>query len=685
MKRRQFVKYTSQLSMAPMILNKLPVSAFATPRMLSLMDCMGINERVLVLVFFDGGNDGLNTLVPINQYGDYINHRPDIGLPDTGTGAFVNLDNTLALADQVGIHPAMNSFKTMYEDGKASVIQGVGYPDSNGSHFKSTDLWLTGGDGTPTYFEIGSGWMGRYLSTVYPNLAGNPTEANPDPLGIQLGDQKPSTGYYDTLGKFQAANLTQQDPGGLFELVQSIGTPPQGFIPPTEHGSEIAYIMAVENSINVYAQRISSTFDAGINHASVSYPNSDLGNQLKTVAKLISGGSMTKIYLVRTGGFDTHSGQVESGNPHLGWHEYLLMDAFASIKAFHDDLAAQSMEQRVLTCTFSEFGRKVVQNGSLGTDHGNLAPMFLFGPAVEPQIHGTNLNISPGQITNGGTVPDTQMQYDYRRVFKTIVQDWLGGSSSVISGTELDPWSLIPNMFNTNFVVDPSCYTDTLITQSTVRAKIFLEGFYDSQFGNMRTDLSEKGDVPLAQPYNTSPFNYAGTEAISELPQDTVDWILVELRDGNDINNVLGRRAAFLRRDGQVMGLNGGLGVAFDDVLPNLYYVAVYHRSHVAVVSSVTVDLLDVTNVYDFTLAETQALGSQQLKSNNGVYLMIAGDFDGDGHSDIADYDNWKLSSSKIGNYETSDGDGNGVVNNADYNLWKSNENHAGHSTIQQN
>lgn len=681
MKRRDFVKYTSSLSMGPMFLDKIPINPFATRSMLPLLACAGVEDRAIVVVFLDGGNDGLNTIIPVDQYSLYYNLRPEIAIPQSGTGAYIMLDNTLPLADQVGLHPGMTSFKTMYDNGLAGLVQGVGYPDSNGSHFKSADLWLTGGDGTSEYFNIGSGWMGRFLQTVFPGLNGNPTEANPDPLGIQLGDTKPSPGFYDALGKFQATNLSQQDPGGLFNQIQGVGTPNQNFFPDSEYGDEIAYIMAVENSVSVYAQRISNTFNAGINHPSAQYSDSYLSDQLRTVARLISGGSKTKVFLVRTGGYDTHADQVVGGDPSMGWHQELLSDAFDSIKAFHDDMAAQGHAQKLLTTTFSEFGRTIAQNGSLGTDHGNLAPMFLFGNGVQPGVHGTNLDLT--EVNNDGNLPDEELQFDYRRVFRTIIQDWLGASPSAIEGTQFDQWAAVSGIIKPAETVDPTCYFDTYITQSVVRAKVFLEGFYDTSQGNMRTTLADNGVMPLAQPYNSVPYSYNGTETLTEIPDDVVDWVLIELRDGNNVNTILGRRAALLRRDGQVIGINGGLGVAFSDLLPNEYYITIYHRSHVAVISSVPVDLVDVSNVYDFTVSGSAALGTGQLKNMNGAYALFAGDYNGSGIADAQDYTKWKTESSAIHDYNSTDADGNGVVNNLDFNLWKRNENQTGHPAIQ--
>lgn len=681
MKRRDFLRNSTNLSVGSILINKMPLSAFATPAMLPLL-CEGIEERILVIVFLDGGNDGLNTIIPVDNYGDYYNLRPDIAIPEVGTGAYIPLDGTLPLADQVGIHPSMTAFKTMYDNGRAALIQGVGYPDSNGSHFKSTDLWLTGGDGTAEYFNVGSGWMGRFLHTVFPGLNGNPTEANPDPLGIQLGDTKPSVGFYDTLGKFQATNLSQQDPGGLFNQVMGVGTPNQAFFPQSEYGEELAYIMAVENSVSVYAQRISDSFNAGMNSPGAGYSGSFLSGQLATVARLISGGCRTKVFLVRTGGFDTHADQVQSGSPHIGWHADLLSNVFNSVRAFQDDLIAQNLNHLVMTLTFSEFGRKVVQNGSFGTDHGNIAPMFLFGAGVEPGVHGTNLDLT--DVTNQGTVPDGQMQYDYRSVYRTVIQDWLGGSPSAIQGTQFETWPAIPGIVKNGYLVESGCHFDHYITQGVLRARIFLEGFYDTSDGAMRTDLSDNDMLPMQQPYNVAPYHYNGTESMDTVPEDAVDWVLLELRDANNINTVLGRRAGLLRRDGQIIGLNGGLGIAFETIMPGNYYIAIYHRSHVAVVSAVAADLLDVSNVYDFTTSGTAALGTNQLKQINSIYALYAGDYNGNGIADAADYNSWVARSSDIGGYHPTDADGNGIVNNRDFNLWKRNENQTGHAVIQQ-
>lgn len=454
MKRRNFLKNIGRLSATPMVLNGLPLSSFATTSMLPLLNCQGIDERVLVLVFLKGGNDGLNTVVPIQQYDTYINLRPSIGLAISGTNGVLSLDDTLPLEDQVGVHPAMTAFKEMYDAGKASLIQGVGYPSYNQSHFKSTDLWLSGGDGTPAYSSLASGWMGRYLETAFPGVSGNPSLDFPDPLGIQLGDVKPSLGFHNHFEEYVASNLTNQNPEDLYGLLAGIGTAPHTTLKNTDYFEAVQYIMDVENSTNAYGQRITEVFGMGGN-SSIEYPNSGLANQLRMVARLLNGGSKTKIFLVHRTGFDTHANQVDTANTHLGNHADLLADVFNAIQAFYQDLENLGLGDRVLTATFSEFGRRATQNGSKGTDHGTLAPMFLFGNGLEAGVKGSNLDLT--NLSNSGNLLQNP-QFDYRSVFKTLMQDWLGADDTTLEGAQMSDFDKIPDLINPDALVSPDCY-----------------------------------------------------------------------------------------------------------------------------------------------------------------------------------------------------------------------------------
>ncbi|MFT4667754.1 MAG: hypothetical protein ACI9XB_004728 [Gammaproteobacteria bacterium] len=190
----------------------------------------------------------------------------------------------------------------------------------------------------------------------------------------------------------------------------------------------------------------------------VTYPDYNLANQLKTVARLLSGGSQTKIFLVKIGGFDTHVDQVEGIDNLSGKHNNLLTELSTSIKAFQDDLEALSLADKVMTFSFSEFGRKAAENGSFGTDHGTMAPMFVFGNAVAPGTTGTNVdldNIVDGQLQNH--------QHDYRQVFTTLLQDWMGADDTILADTMFDAYlgSKLP-FIDAVSVVDPACYSGPL-------------------------------------------------------------------------------------------------------------------------------------------------------------------------------------------------------------------------------
>lgn len=462
MKRRSFIRNLGGASLGPLMLNGLNIQSFADLAMLPLLECQGIDDRVLVVVFLKGANDGLNTIIPLNQYDAYATLRPNIKLSDVGqNNGILNLDSSLSLERQVGVHPMMTSFKDMYEQDKATLIQGVGYPLPNKSHFKATDLWLSGGDGSSANFNLGSGWLGRYLDSAYPGVNGISTPEFPDPLGIQFGDIQPSFSLTNHAQEFEGLNLTNQNLTNLSGLLNGLGSTPHTNLGSSDFEDKLSFIMDVENSTNSYGTRITNVYNAGSN-SSVTYPTSDLANQFKSIARLMSGGSKTKVFLAHKGGFDTHNAQVVADASHTGTHATLLTDVFDSIKAFHEDLQNLGLGDKVVTVTFSEFGRKMIENGSIGTDHGNYAPLFLFGNPVKSGVIGNNVDLS--QITSDGNLIETgtnsQLQYDYRRIFKTLLRDWLGAGNAIISDTYFDPYTQVNDLLNT--VVPPNCYFEPI-------------------------------------------------------------------------------------------------------------------------------------------------------------------------------------------------------------------------------
>lgn len=461
MQRRNFLKILSAAGITPFTVNGFSMRPFSNSRIGRILStCDGVEDRVLILIQLKGGNDGVNTLIPINQYDTYADLRPTIKIPDTGPEKYINLDNTLPLQDTIGIHPILTSFKQMYDQGWMRVVQGVGYENINGSHFKGTDLWLTGGDGTPENFNIRSGWMGRALQAMYPDIMGAPIP--PDdvyPLGIQIGDPNPSLGFHTETEHQNSINLYGQDPEGFYSLVQTIGGAPIVNVPDSEYGDELRYIMGVEKAVDEYSVYITQAFNAGENSATT-YPQTGLAWQLKTIARLIKGGCKTKIYLCSMGGFDTHGTQVEpEGTVLQGRHAELLKTLGDAVNSFLKDLQIMGLDEQVMGCTFSEFGRCAKENGSAGTDHGTLAPMFIFGKTVNGGVSGTNVNLS-------SLTPDNQlqnMQFDYRQVFTTLLQDWLGASNDVLTTTMFEGYTKMP-LVESAFVVSPDCYIGSTVS-----------------------------------------------------------------------------------------------------------------------------------------------------------------------------------------------------------------------------
>ncbi|NHM08146.1 DUF1501 domain-containing protein [Flavobacterium sp. CYK-4] len=459
MKRRSFIKLSATTS----VLSLLPTEVFALFQSAGMSTCPDISGKKIVLIQLSGANDGINTVVPLNQYDTYAALRPTIKLDNTGANSVINLDTTLALENQVGLHPALVGFKSLYDSGFMRLIQGVGYPNQDKSHFKSTDLWLTGGDGTPANNAFQSGWMGRFLEHYYADFL----SAN-FPLGIQLGSSENSLGFHGETEHGMSLNINGQDPSGFYSIVNGLGGPAPSVIPDSEYGDLIQYILNNDTSTNTYAQTISTAFNSGTN--TVTYANNGLSNQLKTVAKFISGGLQTKVYLVKIGGFDTHNQQVaDTATPHLGKHADLLSELSGAISSFINDMNNQGLNNDILAVTFSEFGRKAGENGGLGTDHGEIAPMFVFGSAVSPGVSGTNINLSEATSENNYQVQT--IQHDYRRVFSTILQDWLGAGNSVLDLTFYDytqatgfSGNKIDALINAQNLIPISCYSDAVLT-----------------------------------------------------------------------------------------------------------------------------------------------------------------------------------------------------------------------------
>ena len=432
MRRRGFIKSISQASLAPLLLNGVPVNALAQFGKLQEVAAQSTNDRVLVLIQLHGGNDGLNTLVPLNQYDRYHQLRSNIALPTRGSRKCITLDGSLPEAQQIGLHPDILALKQLYDQGRAAMVQSVAYQNMNGSHFRSRDVWFMGGDDND---RLGSGWAGRYLDSTYPGYPDSyPSSQMPDPIALEIG-ARVSLAFHRDNGIPIA--LAVDNPEQLRRLVAGEWALPTGVDTGSYYGKALNYVMNVENKSNQYAKRLDEVYQRGRNQ--VVYPEryhenapgqaarNRLSPQLKTIARLLSGGCRTKVFLARINGFDTHGRQVAKGDTTRGAHAALLHNLFASIQAFQNDLSRLGLEDRVMTVTFSEFGRRAASNAGFGTDHGNAAPMFVFGKRVQPGVVGQNPNLN--QLDKG----NLSQQYDYRQVFATLLDDWMGASPQAIA------------------------------------------------------------------------------------------------------------------------------------------------------------------------------------------------------------------------------------------------------------
>ena len=442
MKRRNFLKYSG----AAAAWASFPFRGFSInpapqlPFLQALATGGNPNDRILVLVQLIGGNDGLNTFIPLDQYGNLSKVRSSVLIPENNV---LKLNGALAN----GLHPAMTHFRDMYNDGLVSVVQNVGYPNQDYSHFRSTDIWMSASDADEL---LETGWAGRYLQSLHPAFPdGYPNPDNPDPLAIQIG----SVVSLALMGNTVPMGMAIADPSAYYQFVNDVVET----APDTPYGHELEFIRLVAQQAQVYYQSIKGAADVGQN-LSTKYPAPEqnyLADQLKIVAQLISGGLRTPIYIVTLDGFDTHSEQVDGtfGNAE-GAHADLLFKVSEAIAAFQDDLKLLGVDDRVAGMTFSEFGRTIASNGSLGTDHGAAAPLFAFGKNVIPGIIGANPQIPDDPFASA----DLPMQHDFRSVYASALQDWfgIGNPESILNQT----YPILPifkaGATGTNYLEKPS-------------------------------------------------------------------------------------------------------------------------------------------------------------------------------------------------------------------------------------
>ncbi|MEY3239150.1 MAG: hypothetical protein RIR11_588 [Bacteroidota bacterium] len=398
--RRDFLSASGILGAGSIMLGKMGLRSFQpTPLMAALAN--GSSDRILVMIRLDGGNDGLNTIIE-RENPNYYSLRPTIAVKEP------NLWN---LNTQFAMPKATEALQGLWNEGMMKVILNVGYPQPNYSHFRSYDIVASASDSNTI---VNTGWIGRFLDNEYAAFLETPPTIPP---ALQIGVQS------DLVFKAQNANmaLAVSSPQEFYQIAQTGQLYETATLGTTPRDLELAYVRQTANSAFRYATTIKESYARGKNQ--VDYPlDNYLGEQLAIVAKLIKGNLGTRIFMVEIGGFDTHADQYDA---HLG----LLNDIATAVKSFYEDLELGNagLSEKVLGMTFSEFGRTIYENGSLGTDHGWGTPMLMFGGGIGNGVVGTYQD-----LTNPDPFTDPEFSIDFRDVYATVLKDWMGSTPELV-------------------------------------------------------------------------------------------------------------------------------------------------------------------------------------------------------------------------------------------------------------
>jgi uncharacterized protein (DUF1501 family) len=392
MKRREFIQKSAFTTVGSLLI----------PSFLKAFEQNAItenNDKILVIIQLSGGNDGLNTVVPYTN-DIYYKSRPTIAIEKS---------QILSITDELGFNPAMQKMRKLYDDGMLSIINSVGYPNPDRSHFRSMDIWHTASSSDE---YLSTGWLGRYLDN---QCAGgchsyHAIEVD-DTLSLVLKGEKTKA-------------MAMQNPAKLYQSTQLpfIKAINQQNVP--DDHSNISYLYKTLAETVSSAEYIYNK--SKVQKSSFTYTGGELANRLKTVSELILSGVPTKVYYLALSGFDTHVRQVEKQNN-------LLENYSEAVYSFVQDLKANNMMDKVLVMTFSEFGRRVSQNGSNGTDHGTANNVFLIGNKLKK----AGLYNKAPQLTNLDN-GDLVYEIDFRNIYASLLKNWLNVESELILGKKFD-------------------------------------------------------------------------------------------------------------------------------------------------------------------------------------------------------------------------------------------------------
>ena len=401
MRRRDFLAATASTALiatSASVPQFLLRAAEATPRR---------GDSIVVVVQLSGGNDGLNTVIPVADE-QYRRRRPTLGIPR---------DQALRINDQLSFHPALRGFSKLLDDGRLAILPGIGYPNPNRSHFESMDIWHTA-----RREPVGraTGWLGRMIDAT-PSAAGAEIRAihvggEVQPLALSALNT-PAVSIR-SLERFRLDGFAGERREQLESTVAAA----------RDGGSLLEFVRTSSLGALAASRQIEAT--SGRGSTGVTYPGTDLGKKLESVARLIDSGLTTRIYYTQLDGFDTHSTQPAA-------HASLLQQVGDAVEAFMNDLAKRGHGERVMLMAFSEFGRRVQENASLGTDHGAAGPLFVAGSRVKPGVHGAYPSLT--DLDDG----DLKFHTDFRRVYATLVGPWLGGQIEPIVGAGFEPLPIL--------------------------------------------------------------------------------------------------------------------------------------------------------------------------------------------------------------------------------------------------
>jgi len=415
--RRQFVKNG--------------VAAFtvgvAAPAFLSdLAKAQGATSRNLVVLDLGGGNDGLSTIIPYTD-SFYYNRRPTIAIP-AGTVLQVGTDSS---GRPLGLHPRLTGLRGIFNQGKLALIQRVGYQNSSRSHFSGTDIWSTA---NPPSTQ-GSGWIGRYLSTLGPldPLAAWTTTGDTPHAMLASGV---AVAAISSINAYAFSSPNQNVPGEA-TLERSAAASIASHVAVNQ--PHLSFVATTVQDAMLTLDRVASV---ATYRPTVAYPNNGFGQALQMVAGAMSKGLGTRVFFVQTGGFDTHASQDPNGAN--GAYFRLMATLDDGLTAFYNDLRNSGLINNTLLLSFSEFGRRITENGSRGTDHGAASVMFALGGLVRGGIYGTAPDLNPA--TNNPTLEnsggDVTFETDFRSAYAQVIDNWLGGNSATVLGGSFKKASL---------------------------------------------------------------------------------------------------------------------------------------------------------------------------------------------------------------------------------------------------